>query len=144
MIYLDTSFIAPYYIQEATSSRVVGALSQVSVGRLAISDWTKTEFASLLARKVRMGELTQALAKAIWQTFEQDMKESFHLFEPARHDFAFASDLLLRNPSFGLRGADALHLAIAYRHNAELYTLDQVQLKAAQSLELLASDAGVV
>jgi uncharacterized protein len=114
------------------------------VGSLAISDWTKTEFASLLARKVRMGELTQTLAKTIWQTFEGDVKLSFHLFEPARNDFAFASDLLLKTPSFGLRGADALHLAVAHHQHAELYTLGQVQLKAAQSLGLLASHAGVI
>lgn len=144
MIYLDTSFIAPYYLQEATSRRVAQVLAGIPAGNLAISDWTKTEFASLLARKVRMGELSQGLTKTIWQAFEQDVKNSFHLLELSRQDFTYASDVLLKVPKSGIRGADALHLAVVYHQNAELYTLDQLQQTIAQSLGLRASNAGVI
>ena len=138
MIYLDTSFIAPYYIQEVTSSRVMEALSQVSSGLLAMSDWTKTEFASLLARKVRMGELSLSLSKDIWQAFDQDQKSSIQLFEPKRQDFSDASELLLKYPKSGLRAADALHLAMVQQHECDLYSLDVMMLKVAKSLGLTA------
>lgn len=57
MIYVDTSFIAPFYIQEATSETVEEILLNLPTQELAISDWTVVEFASLLSRRVRMGEL---------------------------------------------------------------------------------------
>lgn|GEM_PF-2562872 len=47
MIYVDTSFIAPCYIQEATSEAVEEILLNLLTQELAISDWTVVEFASL-------------------------------------------------------------------------------------------------
>jgi uncharacterized protein len=47
LIYVDTSFIAPFYIQEATSETVEEILLNLPTQELAISDWTVVEFASL-------------------------------------------------------------------------------------------------
>jgi predicted nucleic acid-binding protein len=55
LIYLDTSFLAPFYIREATSESIEAVLLDLPVDRLAISDWTRVEFTSLLTRRVRMG-----------------------------------------------------------------------------------------
>ena len=55
MLYFDTSFLTPLFRQETTSSRVQQFLLQQPTGELAISDWARVEFSSVLARDVRMG-----------------------------------------------------------------------------------------
>jgi len=69
-IYLDTSFIVPMFIQEATSAAVVTKLQAVSAEELTINLWTKAEFASVLARRVRMQEMTAPLALETMNQFE--------------------------------------------------------------------------
>ena len=53
MRYFDTSFLAPLILQEATSNRVERFIIGLPTGELAISHWTRVEFASLLAQQVR-------------------------------------------------------------------------------------------
>ena len=108
-----------------------------------VSRWTQTEFASVLARNVRMRLQAEADARALMGAFEQDLDSSFFLYTPAAEDFVFASRLLLTSPTSGLRGADALHLAAAKNQNAALYTFDQTLLRAAATLGVSASDAGI-
>jgi len=55
MIYLDTSFIAPRYIAEATSEKVEQFLLQLDSEEIAVSSWTHVEFASLLSRRCGAG-----------------------------------------------------------------------------------------
>ena len=75
MVYLDTSFIAPLFIAEDTSDAVESHLRHLD-GTLATSDWTRVEFASLLARRVRMKELDIAQADAIREVFEATLLSS--------------------------------------------------------------------
>ena len=144
MVYLDTSFIAPYYLNEATSSAVSEALQRFNPGQLVLSSWTRTEFASLLARLVRMNELPHPLALEVMRTFEEDMRVSFAVAEPVKTDFAEASRLLLQDPSLGLRSPDALHLAVAANRSLTVYTLDKTFVRAASALGYSASSAGIL
>ena len=59
MIYLDTSFLAPFYLREATSQQVETILLNIPKDELVIIDWITVEFSSLLARLVHTGELTK-------------------------------------------------------------------------------------
>jgi uncharacterized protein len=142
LIYLDTSFIAPYYVQEPSSEDVATVLGNLPPGQLAMSDWTGTEFASLLARRVRMAELGLEMARTIMTAFKEDAR-AFQLLEPSRDDFTLASNLLLQDPSLGLRSPDALHLAVAYNRHLELYSLDRKLIQAAQAFGIQATDAGI-
>lgn len=144
MVYLDTSFVTPYYLNETSSAAVASVLQGLGVGQLVLSAWTQTEFASLLARKLRMGELTPSQAQQVMSSFEQDLQTSLLVIEPAGRDFVAASALCLRDPALGLRGPDALHLAVATNHNLPIYTLDKTFIHAATALGHTASDAGVV
>ncbi len=54
MHYFDTSFLTPLFREEETSSRVARFVARLPVDELAISRWAQVEFASLLARDVRM------------------------------------------------------------------------------------------
>ena len=55
--YFDTSFLVPLILPEATSEPISAFFEDLSHEDLAVSDWTRVEFASLLAREVRMGSL---------------------------------------------------------------------------------------
>ena len=72
MIYLDTSFLAPFYIQEATSASVETILLNIPTDKLAISDWTTVEFSSLVSRRVRMSELSLEQMEAVIRSFKED------------------------------------------------------------------------
>lgn len=141
--YLDTSFVAPYYLAEATSRSVEEVIRGAQGGSLAISDWTVVEFASLLARKQRMAELAAELIPAIKHRFDQDVSYRYDVLTPLSSDYQLASQLILRDPDLGLRGPDGLQLAIAARHKLTLYSLDKTLLKAAHALDLEAGDAGI-
>ena len=141
MVYLDTSFIAPLAIAEA-SRESVAAFLLGSKAELATSQWTRVELASLVARRVRMGELDADQAEAIRTAFDRLLAESFTMLTVATTDFTTAVALLAK-PDTGLRAGDALHLAIARNHRAKtVYTLDRGLLKAGKRLKLPVS-AGI-
>ena len=143
MIYLDTSFLAPFYIREATSEQVETILLNIPTDELIISDWTKVEFASLLARLVRTGELTKELVEAVFKAFHEDMTQSYSVLTVTRNDFDRASKFILQWDT-GLRAGDALHLAIAYNHRTDnLLSLDKGLIEAAKILGISANSGGI-
>ncbi len=143
MSYLDTSFLVPLYLREATSERVEAFLRAEPPGSLVVSRWAKVEFASTLARNVRMKLQDEGNARILMQHFDEDTQATFHLYTPSAADFALAKELLLEVPALGLRGADALHVAAAKNQHFQLYTLDKPLLRAAAALGVPASDAGI-
>jgi predicted nucleic acid-binding protein len=136
MVHLDTSFAAPLVIAEATSDAVEAAVRKLPAGELTTSLWTQVELASLVSRKVRMGELSPSAADAVRREFERVLGESCEMVLPTGADFVTASKYL-ETPKTGLRAADALHLAIAANHGArKILTLDQGFLEAGRRLKL--------
>jgi predicted nucleic acid-binding protein len=55
MPYFDTSFLAPLILEEASSAKIEAFFARLPAGELVVSHWTRVEFASLIAREVRMG-----------------------------------------------------------------------------------------
>ncbi len=136
MRYFDTSFLAPLILQEATSNRVEHFIVGLPTGELTISHWTRVEFASLLARQVRMGNLVHQAARQADTQFATIIEESFIVLAPDSDDFDLARTYLA-NYATGLRAGDALHLAIAGNHRADsIYSLDKTLLKAGTLLGL--------
>lgn len=135
MVYLDTSFIAPFYIEESTSQQIEQFLLQLGIDEIAISYWTYVEFSSLVARRLRMGEINQDHADQIMAMFEYDMCLSFNLLMPSISDYELACKFL-QKPNTGLRAGDALHLAIAHQYQLKFYTLDKLLVKIAPSLNI--------
>ena len=62
MRYVDTSFLVPLILPEASSEPITGFFGGLPTYALAVSHWTRVEFASLLACEVRMGGLEPAAA----------------------------------------------------------------------------------
>jgi predicted nucleic acid-binding protein len=136
VLYFDTSFLTPLILEEATSNAVERFIRRQTVGDLAISQWTRTEFSSLLAREVRMGGLAPKAALAADAQFETLIAESFVILLPTADDFAL-SKRYLQNYASGLRAGDALHLAIAANNNARaIHTFDKTMAKAGKQIGL--------
>ena len=136
MVYLDTSFVAPLVIAEISSDAVEAFVLKLKRGELTTSMWTQVELASLVSRKVRMGELSTSDAGAVRRKFERVLGESFEVLLPTGEDFAVAGKYL-ETPKTGLRAGDALHLAIAANHGAKkILTLDRGFLEAGRRLKL--------
>lgn len=139
MRYFDTSFLAPLILEEATSEKLEAFVAKLPAGELCISHWTRTEFASLLAREVRMGGLTEDSALAAMDQFDTMVGESFQVLAPGVADFDLATRYI-KHFATKLRAGDALHLAIASNHGTKiLYTLDEGLLAAAKLLKVPAS-----
>ncbi len=144
MIYLDTSFLAPFYIQEATSTSVETILLNIPTDKLAISDWTTVEFTSLVSRRVRMSELNLEQMEAVIHSFKEDAVQSYTVFMVTTADFILAAEFIQQWET-GLRAGDALHLAIASNRSVEnLLSLDRGLIDAARKLSITSDSGGLL
>ncbi len=136
MYYLDTSFITPLLLNEATSAAVEAFVGNLPAGSSYISHWTVLEFASVIAREVRLKNLADADARTVLREFDRLINESLSVLLPTVGDFSLARDYI-EHFSTGLRGGDALHLAVAANHGAKkILTLDGGFLDAGKILKL--------
>jgi predicted nucleic acid-binding protein len=139
MLVFDTRFLAPLILEESISAKIEAFFAKLPVGEFYVSHWTRVEFASLIAREVRMGGLAEPDALLAIGQFDELVAESFQVLVPAVADYELAKAYIQRFAT-KLRAGDALHLAIASNHGAErLYTLDAGLLDAAKMLKVPAS-----
>lgn len=139
MLYFDTSFLAPLILEEATSAKIEAFFAKCPAGDLYISHWTRVEFASLIAREVRMGGLAESDALLAIAQFDELVTDSFRVLAPGVADYELAK-AYIQHFATKLRAGDALHLAIAHNNGAKtLYTLDEGLLHAARLTTVHAS-----
>jgi uncharacterized protein len=87
MLYLDTSFVTPLILPEATSERIENFVCEQKAGELAVSHWTRIEFAALVARRVRMRELKEEQGARAIAVFNLLLADSFDIFLPSLSDY---------------------------------------------------------
>lgn len=139
MYCFDTSFLAPLILEEETSAKIETKFATLDLGALYINRWTSVEFASLIAREVRMGGLSESDANTALLQFDTLIGASFRVLQPEAADYELAR-LFIQNFATKLRAGDALHLAVAHNRNARVfYTLDKTLLHAALLLKIKAS-----
>lgn len=139
MLYFDTSFLAPLILEETTSAKIEAFFAKLPVGELYVSHWTRVEFASLIAREVRMGSLAESDALLAIAQFDELVVDSFQILAPSIVDYEQAKGYI-QHFATKLRAGDALHLAIASNNGTKmLYTLDEGLLSAAKLLKVHAS-----
>jgi hypothetical protein len=131
-LYLDTSAIVDFVIPGAFSRRADAFLAANPDG-LAISDFAAAEFAAVIARRVRSGELQTDEARDALADFDGWSGRATLRIEVAPVDIAQA-DGYIRRLDLPLRAPDAIHLAIARRWGATLVTFDRGMATAARSL----------
>ena len=134
--YVDTSVLGAYYCPEPLSAAAETALRDLATP--VISTLTEVEFASLIARKRRLRELTERQARAILDLFGGHVAEGFYRRVPLGTEHFLRARELVATLSSALRTLDALHLAAALAENLPLLTADRDLARAAKRHEAAA------
>lgn len=123
MIYCDTSVLIALLVPESQSSRVATFMGDQPRKVLAISGWVEAELQSALSIKVRSAVLTLEQRADVARIWRRLADNSLVSLEVGHAHFLHAARLAA-DPASGLRGGDALHLAIALSGGHALATLD--------------------
>jgi predicted nucleic acid-binding protein len=95
-----------------------------------VSDFAKAEFASAIARRVRMNELTSEEARTAFSAIDVWSARATRSIAVSPTDIAAAS-AFLRRLDLPLRTPDAINIAIAERAVCTLFTFDRKMAEAA-------------
>jgi len=136
LIYLDTSALAKWYLNEPGSEAFVRWIQQQN--DVHISSLTSTEMRCLLSRRKRRGDISSELEHQVFAAFLDDIERGHLSLHPlAGQHTSAAIKLINQLPQHALRTLDAMHLAIARSIGAEaIATSDHVMISAAESLHL--------
>ncbi|HVC54014.1 MAG TPA: type II toxin-antitoxin system VapC family toxin [Stellaceae bacterium] len=136
--YLDASVIVALLTVDPLNARVERFFRTVQ-DDLVVSDLAGAEFASAIARRVRMRELALEIGRGDLAEFDRWCARSalWVTVEPA--DMAAATGFL-RRLDLTLLSPDAIHIALARRLGARLVTLDRRTAAAAGALGVVAAE----
>jgi predicted nucleic acid-binding protein len=124
MIYPDTSVLMAIYLGETGFAKLLEWVGR-NDGNLAVSGWLQLEFTSALAVKQRAGAIPAEREEAALASFQRQWLDTCVMLPINSLTYRRAAGMVSK--ARGLRGGDALHLAIAERHGAELFTFDRQQ-----------------
>lgn len=133
MLYLDTSLIVAAAAIEAETARVQAWFDCRRTEDFTTSEWALTEYSAAFSIKLRMKTITTIERDEALVYLEANLLATLELVAVCSEDFRQAAKLA-DSFELGLRGGDALHLAVAARLEAELCTLDKGQAKAGEAL----------
>ncbi|MDC0269666.1 type II toxin-antitoxin system VapC family toxin [Synechococcus sp. AH-551-N23] len=131
--YLDTCLLVSLAFGDGGFPALELWLEQAQSSSLWISQLVILELSDVLARSQRRGDRSAGQVAGMHLMLSEFAKERLGLLEPRSPDFERACEWVKDSRSPALRGADALHLAIAQSHNLELITADQALVQAAQA-----------
>ena len=131
--YLDTCLLVSLAFGDGGFPALEIWLEQAQSSSLWISQLVILELSDVLARSQRRGDRSAAQVAGMHLMLSEFARERLGLLEPRSPDFERACEWVKDSRSPALRGADALHLAIAQSHNLELITADQALVQAAQA-----------
>jgi len=132
--YFDASVVVPLFLEDAFTARAV-ALLQTPELTPVISDWAALEVSNVVSRRLRIQALTPREALATLADFDLWRGRSCVGADTSAVDVVTAT-LFVRRMDLVLRGPDAVHLAIADRVGAVIYTFDDRMALAATALGL--------
>lgn len=121
--YLDTSVLFSLFVEDAHSPRA-DAWFEAKPRDVIVSAWAGAEFAAVIRRLQRSGELTAGAGRELLAAFDAWRREHAGGLDlnPAAGVLA---ENLARDVSHKLSAADALHLALAVAAGAGLVTFDK-------------------
>ena len=132
MSYLDSGYIAKFYVDEPDSPsvrRLTEALGEVHCAALG-----RAEVAAAIHRKLREGAFGEAAFREVIAQFEDDCSRGLWMWIPVTAAALTATVAVIRRvpKSVFLRAADAIHLACARESGfTEVYTGDRHMTVAA-------------
>lgn len=131
-VYLDASILVSLFSVDSLTPQAERFL-RTSVGEVIVSDFAVAEFASAIARRVRMGRLDAKDAYGIFADFDTWTTDVASRVETTSGDVA-AAGAFVRRLDLPLRTADAINIAIAHRLAATLATFDVKMGQSAKAL----------
>lgn len=132
--YLDASVVVSLITPEAQTAEVQAWVQEQEAGTLGSSDWLLVEVASALSIKQRTGLLDEVGRARSERIFER-LTTAVPLVPVTRAAYQVAQQMC-RRWELGLRGGDALHLAVSAEQGSTLCTRDTTHAEAARRLGL--------
>jgi hypothetical protein len=131
-LYLDTSVLISLFVEEVgTPVARAGIAGNIPV----VSEYAAGEFYEGIARRARAEEITPSMAQQLFESLEIWLAHSIERIDVTSTEVPEAA-ALVRRLDLGLRMSDALHIALAGRSGATLFTFDQRLAAAALALGL--------
>jgi predicted nucleic acid-binding protein len=130
-VYLDASVLVAFFVSDPFSSR-----AESFVGRqtsVYVSDFAAVEFASAVARHVRVRRVTTSEARSALLAFDAWRDGASNTLITIPQDMENAA-AILRRLDLNIRTGDALNIAIAMRLDATLATFDDRMAENARAL----------
>lgn len=134
-VYADASLIVSAFADEPASAASREWFASLTPGSLIASKWCETEAASAFALKVRTRVLSREMLGPALRAVRDMLTGSASMVTIDDTHFDRATELLGRSDK-GLRGGDALHLAVAESARTTLFTLDRRMAEAGVALGL--------
>ena len=131
-LYLDASLLVALLTNDALTARAESLL-RARMPILVVSDFAAAEFASAIARRVRMQELSGEEASIVFSNFDAWTARATQRADTTATDVK-AAEAFLRRLDLTLRTPDALNIAIAQRIGAVLATFDEKMASSACAL----------
>ena len=128
--YVDTSVLGAYYCPESLSAAAERALKKVRAP--VISPLSEVEFASLISRKRRLGEVGAGQARQVLDLFESHVAEGYYRRMELTTEHFLRARQLIASPGSTLATLDAVHLASAITASIPLLTADKELARAAK------------
>lgn len=144
MIYLDASALVSLFMADIRTA-AIRALLRAEQPVVGVSDFASAEFASAVARRVRMDGLTAAQGGRLPNVHDGWIAANAQPIDVEPADIRVDSTFV-RRFELGLRVLDALHIAVYHRVGLPLLTFDERQAMAAERLgvrRLLVRPAGI-
>lgn len=136
--YLDTSVIANLLLAEQFSERAE-AFADRKRSALVVSNFAAAEFSSVIARHVRMGGVSVEDARAHLAQFDHWASRAVLRVDITPEDITRA-EAYMRRLDLPLRTPDAIHIAVAWRLEAELATFDRRMSDVARAVGVSVAD----
>lgn len=130
--YLDTNVLLSLFVADANSAAVDRWFDK-RPDDLLVSDFARLEFAAVISRMTRTGEMSASDATEALADCDDWILLAARLSFVQSREIA-AADRLVRNFATKLAGPDAVHLASAVNLGATLVTFDQRLADAARGL----------
>ncbi len=131
-VYFDASILVSIFISDAFSDRATRFLAG-EASDLIVSDFARAEFASALAKRIRVGASTREDVQTAFDALDVWASRFTIAVSMVSSDLR-ATEIFLRRLDTKLRTGDALNIAIAQRLGASLATFDETMAEAAEKM----------
>jgi predicted nucleic acid-binding protein len=131
-VYLDTCYIAKFYLDEPESSRVRDLVRKADTIRSSV--WALAEFHAVLHRRMREGASSPTEARTLATRFSEHIEDGLWNLIPVTEALLRRTGALMISSPAGLfiRTADAVHLSTAQEiGERDVWTNDRHMLAAA-------------